>query len=99
MDPSDAVASLIRERAARLERFHDRIVAMHVVVDVPHKHGRKGNHFVVQITVTTPQGEIAVTRDPPLDDTHQDFHAAVRDAFDAAVRQLEDDHRHAVRRA
>jgi len=93
MDPSDAVESLIRERAARLERFHDRIIKCHVIVDLPHKHHRKGSHFVVRIDIATPTGELAVTRDPRLDATHEDFHAVVRDAFDAAARQLEDETR------
>jgi ribosome-associated translation inhibitor RaiA len=93
MDPSEAVAALIRERAARLERFHDRIVRCHVVVDLPHKHHRKGHHFAVRLDITTPTGQLAVTRDPPLDSTHEDFHAVVRDAFDAAARQLEDEAR------
>jgi ribosome-associated translation inhibitor RaiA len=90
MAPSEAIESLLRERAAGLERFHDRMTRCHVVVDVPHRHHRKGRHYAVRIDITTPTGEIVVTRDPPLDDSHQDFNAVVRDAFNAAARQLED---------
>lgn len=91
MDPSEAIESMIRERAARLERFHDRVVRCHVIVDVPHRHHRKGRLYAVRVDVTTPTGEIAATRDPSLDHSHQDFNVVVRDAFDAIARQLEDE--------
>ncbi|HEX7670990.1 MAG TPA: HPF/RaiA family ribosome-associated protein [Polyangiaceae bacterium] len=93
MSSSEAVESMIRERASRLERFHDRIVRCHVVVDVPHRHRSKGRLFSVRIDITTPTGEIAVTREPQHDLSHEDFNAVVRDAFDAAARQLEDEAR------
>jgi ribosomal subunit interface protein len=91
MDSSPAIEDNIRERAARLERFHDRITRCHVTVDVPHRHQTKGKLFAVRIDITTPAREIAVTRAPSADHTHEDFRAVLRDAFNAAARQLEDD--------
>lgn len=91
MDPSEAIESMIRERSARLERFHDRIVRCHVVVDVPHRHQRKGRLYAVRVDITTPTGEIAVTRDPQGDHSHEDLNVVVRDAFDTAARRLEDE--------
>jgi ribosome-associated translation inhibitor RaiA len=90
MAPSDAIESVIRERAAKLERFHGRIMRCHVTVDVPHRHHHKGRLYAVRIDLTTPTGEIAVTRNPSDDSAHEDLHAVVRDAFDAVVRQLQD---------
>jgi ribosomal subunit interface protein len=91
MAPSEAIESMIRERVARLERFHDRIVRCHVVVDMPHRHHRKGRLYAVRVDVTTPTREIVATRDPPLDHSHEDFNVVVRDAFDSIARQLEDE--------
>jgi ribosome-associated translation inhibitor RaiA len=91
MGPSEAIESTIRERAARLERFHQRINRCHVVIDIPHRHHRKGGHYAVRIDITTPTREISVTRDPPADHSHEEFNVALRDAFDAATRQLEDE--------
>jgi cold shock CspA family protein/ribosome-associated translation inhibitor RaiA len=91
MGPSEAVESMIRERSARLERFHHRIVRCHVTVDVPHRHQRKGRSYAVRVDITTPTGEIAVSRDATLDKSHQDFNVVVRDAFNAVARQLEDE--------
>lgn len=91
MASSPAVEDAIRERVMHLEHFHDRITRCHVTLDVPHRHRSKGRLFAVRLDITTPDREIAVTRDPPLDHTHEDFNVVLRDAFDAAVRQLEAD--------
>jgi ribosomal subunit interface protein len=91
MSPSPAIASLIRERSARIERFYDRIIRCHVVVDVPHRHQKKGRQYSVHLDIKTPESEIVVTRAAEADESHQELQAAVRDAFDTATRQLEDD--------
>jgi cold shock CspA family protein len=91
MAPSAAIESVIRQRAAKLERFGHRITRCHVTVDIPHRHHHKGNHYAVRIEVSTPTGDVVVTRDPTLDESHKNFHAVIRDAFDSAVRHLEED--------
>lgn len=91
MDPSPAIEDAVRERVARLEHFNGRIIRCHVTADVPHRRQAKGNLFAVRIEIATPTREIAVTRDPSADHTHEDFKVVLRDAFDAAVRQLEDE--------
>jgi cold shock CspA family protein/ribosome-associated translation inhibitor RaiA len=90
MEPSPALETRIRERAARLERFADRILRCHVTVEAPHRHHRQGNLFAVRIMIDVPGGQVAVTHDNPQDHAHEDAHVAVRDAFAAAVRRLED---------
>jgi ribosome-associated translation inhibitor RaiA/cold shock CspA family protein len=91
IDHSDAIEFAIRQRAERLERFCDRITRCHVTVDMPHQHRHRGNHYAIRIEIEAPSGEVSVTRDPSLADSHKDFQSVVRDAFDAATRQLEDD--------
>lgn len=86
---SNAIESAIRQRATRLERFAHRITRFHVIVDMPHHHRRKGNHYAVRVEVTAPTGEVFVTRDASLDDSHKDFQSVLRDAFDATLRNLE----------
>lgn len=88
---SDAVEFAIRQRAARLDRFCDQIQRCHVTVDMPHAHRHRGNHYVIHIDIVTEAGEVCVTRDASLDDSHKDFQAVIRDAFDAATRQLQAD--------
>jgi len=93
MDPSPAIESLIRQRSSRMERFNGRIIRCHVVVDVPHRHGRKGNQYAVHLDITTPTGPIVISRDPGVEGAHAEVDVAVRDAFDAATRRLEDEAR------
>jgi ribosome-associated translation inhibitor RaiA len=89
MSSSPSVDALIAERTNKLERFAERIVRCHVIVDVPHRHQRQGRHFSVHVDVTTPLGSIVVTRDPAPDAEPRELAVVVRDAFDAAARQLE----------
>lgn len=90
MDPSPAVEARIREQAARLERFHERIVACRVTVEAPHRHHRHGKLFRVGIDLSMPGQDVFVGRAGPQDHAHEDVYVAIRDAFDAAVRQVED---------
>ncbi|MCK6555836.1 HPF/RaiA family ribosome-associated protein [Candidatus Binatia bacterium] len=89
MEPSAAVEAKVRERAAKLDRFHDRITGCRVVVEAPHKHHHQGKLFHVRIDLTVPGGELLVTRDPAQAHGHEDVYVAIRDAFAAARRQLD----------
>jgi ribosomal subunit interface protein len=90
MDSSDAVAARIRERAEALERFFDRIVSCRVVVECQHPRRQQGNLFRVRVVLKVPGGEIVVGRDPEAHHAHEDVYVAIRDAFDATRRLLED---------
>ncbi len=82
---SDTLDALIRERAGRLEKFHPHLVSCRVVIDLAGRHQHQGKHFNVRVAVKVPGGEVAVDRQHD-----EDPHVAVRDAFDAARRKLED---------
>jgi cold shock CspA family protein/ribosome-associated translation inhibitor RaiA len=90
LPPAEALEAVIRENAAKLDEFYNHIMSCRVVVDVPHQHHRDGNLYQVRIDLTVPGGEIMVNREPSLHEANKDFRQAVRDAFDAARRQLED---------
>jgi cold shock CspA family protein len=61
-----------------------------VIVEGEHRHHHKGNLFRVRIEIDAPGKELAVTHTGPKDHAHEDVYVALRDAFNAAVRQLED---------
>lgn len=90
MEPSPALEMRIRELAARLDRFNDRIMSCRVVVEAPHQHHRQGQLFAVRIDVTVPGGELYADRTRDAGHAHEDPYVAARDAFDAIRRQLED---------
>ncbi|MDP1757156.1 MAG: ribosome-associated translation inhibitor RaiA [Pseudohongiella sp.] len=85
VDHSEALETHIREKSKKLENFFDHIISCRVVVEKPHKHKHQGGAFNIRIDIGVPGREIVVNRD-----RHEDVYVALRDAFDAAKRQLED---------
>ena len=98
MSDSPALETHIRKWADRLDALHDRIVRCDVVVDAPHRHRRQGGPFHVRVTLQLPGGDLAISRDPGADQAHEDPYVAVRDAFRALRRRLEDHVSHRLRR-
>jgi cold shock CspA family protein len=90
MEASDGIMARIRRRVEELDRFYGRITACRVVVESAHRHHRKGRICHIRVDLAVPGGEIVVKRDPPEHHAHEDMNVAIRDAFDAARRQLED---------
>jgi cold shock CspA family protein/ribosome-associated translation inhibitor RaiA len=90
MEPSPALEARIRELAARLDRFSAHIMHCHVIVEAPPGHPHQGGLFEVRIDMTVPDKEIAVRRSHPMRHSHEDAYVALRDAFRAIRRQLED---------
>lgn len=87
---STAVETCIREHAAELEQYHDAIGRCRVVVERPHRNQRQGNLYAVRIDLTIPGHELVVGREPAQHHAHEDVYVAIRDAFAAAKRQLQD---------
>ncbi len=90
MEPSPAVETRVREKVDKLDTYFDRIVGCKVVVEAPHRHHHKGKLYNVRVDVTVPGKEIVATRNGVKDHAHEDVYVAVRDAFEAVARQLED---------
>ena len=90
MDPSPAVEARIRDKAEKLNRLFEHITGCRVTVEAPHRHHHKGKLYGVTVDVTVPKGELVVNREGSRDHAHEDINVAIRDAFDAAVRQIED---------
>ncbi|MGQ9426629.1 HPF/RaiA family ribosome-associated protein [Gilvimarinus sp. F26214L] len=87
---SDALEADIRSRTEKLSQYHDKIINCHVVVSAPHRQHRRGNHYSLRIIINVPGKEIVVTRDPGDNNAHEDMYVTIRDAFNAARRQLQD---------
>lgn len=87
IDRSEAVESVIRERAEKLNKFASGITSCHVYVEDT-SHSRKGNRYKVRIEVRVPRAEVAVNNKPGDIRAHDDILVAVRDAFDVMERRL-----------
>ena len=90
VDRSAAIEDAIIKRIQRLEKFYDRIMGCRVAVEAPHRHQRSGKHYRVRIDLTVPGGEIVVGREPDETAAHADVYVAIRDAFNALGRRLQD---------
>ena len=114
MPSSQAVESHVREKAAELEAFCQRILSCRVTIEAPHRHHQKGKAYEVRIDIAIPGDEIVVNhapnrlKTPKLNErsggdndvveshqihrhgAHEDIYVAIRDAFNAAGRKLQD---------
>lgn len=85
LSPSQAVEAAVHARVAHIERICPDVMAWRVTIDQEHKHQHQGRPFSVRVDITVPGQELAITR------AHdEDVYVALRDAFDAAQRKLED---------
>jgi cold shock CspA family protein/ribosome-associated translation inhibitor RaiA len=89
---SEQIRAEIEKEAERLEKSFDRITSCKVVVTTPNLlHHRKGELFKIGIRIALPQH-----KDVIVNKTHSDVHqhehisVAIKDAFAAAQRQIED---------
>lgn len=77
-----AIAS-IKSKAHKLEQISDQIISCRIMVERPHRSKHQGLLFNVSIDLSLPGAKLAVKRE-----TNVDITVAIRDAFDAARRQL-----------
>lgn len=86
LELTDSIEATIREKAMKLERFNGRVIGCHVTVQGPPKHHRNGGAYAVRIDLTVPGHEYVINHKESPDLT-----VAVREAFDAARRKLDED--------
>jgi cold shock CspA family protein len=87
---SEGIEDLLREKVAQLEQRFGRIVSCRVVIEGPHRRHQRGNSCQVRIDLVLPGGAVVVNREPPAEAGPRDPGVAIRDAFSAARRQLEE---------
>ena len=88
IEQTEALQDAVRKRIAKLERFCERIISGRVVLDSPHNHRHKGKVYSVGLEIHTPQKEVRVNQEQHDNHAHEDLYVAIRDAFNAAERQL-----------
>lgn len=91
MEPSDAIKEKVADRMAWLERHHGRVTHLNVTIEAPHRNHHKGKIYHVKIAIGLPgRPDLVVSQEPEANHAHEDVYIAIRDAFDAARRQLKD---------
>lgn len=82
---SPALESHVRAKCEKLPHYCKRINSCRIVIEVTHKGKIQGKLYNVRIDVTVPGKELVVTRK-----FDYDVYVAIRDAFVAISRQLEE---------
>jgi ribosome-associated translation inhibitor RaiA len=82
---SEGLEAAIRDKAAKLQQFYERIARCKVVVELSGRHKNQGNPYAVRVELKLPGSEITASAEHA-----EDAHVAVRDAFEAARRRLQD---------
>lgn len=89
LEPDRALEAAIRGRAVALERYGRHLLRCHVTIAVPHRRHRTGASYQVRIVLAVPNAElVAVNAD--ANPEYRNPRVAIRDAFDALQRELED---------
>lgn len=81
---SPALEAELRKRAAKLERHYDRITSCRIAVELPSNHHNEGGPYRVRVDITVPGSELVADKEA------EDLSIAIREAFEAAERQVEE---------
>lgn len=84
MDRSEALESLLRERAEKLAQVHPEITNCSATVEPEGRHQHQGRRYAVRLDIHAKGRQVAISRL-----AHEDPFVAARDAFDAARRALD----------
>jgi|SRR5690554_2927473 len=88
IDQSAALLDNVNKRIEKLRRFSSDIIGGRVVLDSPHNNHYKGKVYSVTLELHTPARPVVVTQEQHDNHAHEDIYVAIRDAFNAAERQL-----------
>ena len=98
MESSPSVDFVVREQLEKLEGHCPALTSCRVVVAAPSGRHKHGEHFHVTVDLTWPGHEIVADRDPAQRVSHEDCHSAIRDAFRAALREVDKVHSKEVKK-
>jgi cold shock CspA family protein len=91
MDSSESLEAMIRQYVERLDKRHGHLIGCRVSVEALHRQHQTGNVYECHIVLSVPGRDIAVSRGPHHAKQHYanpDVRVSIREAFEAAERQL-----------
>ncbi|MDX1492032.1 MAG: HPF/RaiA family ribosome-associated protein [Pseudohongiellaceae bacterium] len=88
IDQSDSLVDNVNKRIDKLQRYSNDIIGGRIVLDSPHNNHHKGKVYSVTVELHTSKKEIVVKQGQHDKPEHEDLYVAIRDAFNAAERQL-----------
>lgn len=89
LEKTDAIASLVAEKIAKLEQVCSYINGCQIAIEKIHDRPRSGSPYRVRIDITVPPNhELVAEINPPEGIQYQPLDAVIREAFDTARQQL-----------
>lgn len=89
VEKTDDIDALVYEKLEKLEEVCNYINSCQIAIEKPHDRPSHGSPYRVRLDITVPPGHEIVAESNPSEGTQYDpLDAVIRDAFDAAVRQL-----------
>jgi cold shock CspA family protein len=87
---TETIENLIREKVNKLEKICNYITRCSIAIEKPHSNIKSGNQYRIRLDITVPPGhEIVIRKEPGNNSMHSSLQAVIRDAFDAARKQLQ----------
>jgi len=91
IERSEAIETRIREKVSKLERHFQRITRCRVVLEAPHRNALRPLIYQIKIELDVPSRRpIVVCHERPANPNSDELGLAIRDAFEAAIRKVED---------
>ena len=91
IEKSEAIEERVLEKVAKLEKHFGRMTRCRVVLEAPHRSPQKPKVFQIKIEISLPRRQpIVVCHEREGSHAHEELPLAIRDAFEAALRRIDD---------
>ena len=91
IEKSEAVERRVREKVAKLAKHFERLTRCRVVLEVPHRSPQKPKVYQIKIELGMPgRRPIVVSHEREGSHANEELGLALRDAFEAALRKVDD---------
>jgi putative sigma-54 modulation protein len=91
IEKSEAIEERVREKVSKLEKHCGRMTRCRVVLEAPHRSPQKPKAYKIKIEISLPRRQpIVVCHEREGSHAHEELPLAIRDAFEAALRKVDD---------
>src|SRR6185503_4625905 len=92
IEKSEAIEERVRWKVSKLEKHFGRMTRCRVVLEAPHRSPAKPKVFQIKIEMSVPRHRpIVVSHEREGSHANEELLLALRDAFAAAVRKIDDE--------
>jgi len=91
IEKSTAVEERVREKVSKLDKHFGRMTRCRVVLEAPHRNPQKPKAYQIKIEISLPRRRpIVVCHERAGAHANEELPLAIRDAFEAALRKIDD---------